>query len=87
MLADRQLASSHALASELEKATRVQKEKLAVMKVKVKEGDRAAALEARDAIWAALGPMYASMFELADNWNGLTYRTAEADFLSASQSH
>lgn len=81
-LVARQLASAEQLAIATQKACEVQEEQLAIFKQKVAEGDKGAALEARDAVWAALRPMFSSMFALADDWNDLTYRTAEPDFLS-----
>ena len=34
--------------------------------------DKEAALEARDAIWKAIYPMFQQVYELADSWNSLT---------------
>ena len=42
--------------------------------------DKEAALEARDAIWNSIYPMFQQMYELADSWNSLTYRTADTSF-------
>lgn len=36
---------------------------------------------ARDALWSALFPMFKQMFDFADAWNSLTYRTAAEKFL------
>jgi hypothetical protein len=32
-------------------------------------------------MWAALYPMFAQMYALADAWNNLTYRTEDAEYL------
>ncbi|MBT3603274.1 MAG: cupin domain-containing protein [Candidatus Latescibacteria bacterium] len=81
-LVARQLSSAEKLANATEQARQVQQEQLEIFKEKVAEGDKAAALEARDTIWAALCPMFSSMFALAEDWNELTYRTADPGFLA-----
>ena len=79
-LVARQLASSEALACAVAEAVSVQREQLKILEQKVTERDTDAALRARDVVWSALCPMFESVFELANDWNNLTYRTAEPDF-------
>ena len=42
--------------------------------------DKEAAFEAHDKIWEAIYPMFQQMYELADSWNSVTYRTADTSF-------
>ena len=79
-LADRQLEAADALSAAVEEADEVQHEQLAAFKKALAEGDKEAALEARNAMWQALSPMFQEMYKLAEAWNALTYRTADPDF-------
>lgn len=76
-LAERHLAASEALARITETATLVQREQVAAFKEALARGDTESALQARDAMWEALHPMFAQVFALAEVWNNFTYRTAE----------
>lgn len=84
-LIDRQLEAAHALGKTVAHAIEIQQIQLDLLKKKVAEGDGDGAVAARDAIWEALRPMYQGMFDLADDWNALTYRTAEPDFVPPAQ--
>jgi hypothetical protein len=44
-------------------------------------GDPAAVRQARETMWAALYPLFAQTYALADAWNNLTYRTEDAEAL------
>lgn len=79
-LADRQLEAADALSAAEEEADEVQHEQLAAFKRALAEGDKEAALEARNAMWQVLYPMFQEMYKLAEAWNALTYRTADPDF-------
>jgi quercetin dioxygenase-like cupin family protein len=79
-LADRQEQAAKALEAAVDQACAVQREQLAAFREALARGDKAAALEARDTLWAALSPMFQGVFALAAAWNDLTYRTAEPDF-------
>jgi mannose-6-phosphate isomerase-like protein (cupin superfamily) len=76
LVANQQQAAD-ALMKAVQSAHRVQQEKLPLLA----DGDQAGALEARDTIWQTLYPMFQQMYQLADTWNALTYRTADPDFL------
>ncbi len=79
-LVDRHLQESEALAAAVENAARVQREQVAVFRQSLAEGNKPAALAARDAMWEALRPMFAQVFELAEAWNAFTARTAGDTF-------
>jgi mannose-6-phosphate isomerase-like protein (cupin superfamily) len=81
-LADRQLEAVEALSEATRHATAVQREQIEAFKQALEAGDRQTALGARDAIWEALYPLFRQMYALAEAWNALTYRTADADFLA-----
>lgn len=78
-LAGRQLEAADALRGAAESADRVQREQLPAFTDAMAQGDRERALDARDAVWGALLPMFQAMYSLAEAWNALTYRTAESD--------
>jgi mannose-6-phosphate isomerase-like protein (cupin superfamily) len=80
-LADHQLEAAEALSEATQRATAVQREQLQAFKQAMEAGDKQAALRARDAMWEALCPMFRGMYALAEAWNALTYRTADADFM------
>jgi mannose-6-phosphate isomerase-like protein (cupin superfamily) len=79
-LADRHLAAAEALAERVAAAKDVQQDQIAAFKRALAEGDSAAALEARDAMWEALYPTFKQVYALADVWNDFTYRTADSEF-------
>lgn len=80
-LADQYLAAVDAFAAEVEASAKAQHTQIAAFKQALNGADKAAALEARDAMWAALYPMYRQMATMADMWNELTSRTADEDYL------
>jgi hypothetical protein len=69
------------LARTTEIARGAQRAQAAAFQDALEAGDRPAALQARDAMWAALYPTFAQVFELAEAWNNLTYRTEDAEAL------
>ena len=71
-----QRQAADALMEVIESAYQVQCKQLPILAGK----DKKAALEARDTIWKAIYPMFQQVYELADSWNSLTYRTADTDF-------
>lgn len=79
-LVDNQWQASEALLAAVESAVKVQHEQLAALTKGAAEGDTQAALEARDAIWESLYPMFQRVHDLAAAWNALTYRTADPGF-------
>jgi mannose-6-phosphate isomerase-like protein (cupin superfamily) len=79
-LLDRHLDAADALVQAAEAARDVQREQGRAFKEALADGDRRAALQARDAMWAALYPLFREVYQLADAWNDLTYRTADPAF-------
>jgi quercetin dioxygenase-like cupin family protein len=76
----RHLEEAEALAVQAEEAIQAQREQARVLRQALAGGDKAAALAARDALWAGLLPMYSQSFSLAQAWNDLTSRLAGDDF-------
>ena len=74
------LEAAEALAERVEAAVKVQQEQAAVLKQALASGQKGAALEARDKMWAALFLMYSQSFDLAQAWNDLASRLAGDDF-------
>jgi len=74
------LQAAEALSAAVKLANEVQREQLTAFKKSLSEENKEAVLEARDAIWDVLYPMFQMMYELAEAWNALTYRTAEPEF-------
>jgi hypothetical protein len=79
-LVDRHLSVAEAVAETAEVAKNVQREQVAAFKRALAEGDTAAALETRDAMWEALYPLFKQVYDLAEAWNAFTYRTADSEF-------
>ena len=79
-LLDRHLSAVEALAEATEAARQVQHEQAPVFRQALAEGDSAAALQARDAMWDGLLSMLQRAFAMGDVWNDFTYRTAEDEF-------
>ena len=75
-LVESQQQAADALMAVVESAYQVQCKQLPLLA----GSDKEAALEARDKIWKALYPMFQQMYELADSWNSVTYRTADTSF-------
>ena len=71
-----QQQAADALMAVVESAHQVQCKQLPLLA----GSDKEAALEARDKIWEAIYPMFQQMYELADSWNSVTYRTADTSF-------
>jgi quercetin dioxygenase-like cupin family protein len=78
-LLQRHLAAAEALSEKVKAAATVQREQAALLTQALSAGERAAALEARDKMWAALATMFSQSFELAQAWNDLTSRLAASD--------
>ena len=76
-LLDAQLGAFEALAGAVDVARDAQRAQGEAFRQALKEEDREAARQARDAMWEALCPMFTQMYELAEAWNALTYRTEE----------
>lgn len=72
-LVESQQQAADALMAVVESAYQVQCKQLPLLA----GSDKEAALEARDKIWKAIYPMFQQMYELADSWNSVTYRTAD----------
>ncbi|SVA94374.1 uncharacterized protein METZ01_LOCUS147228 [marine metagenome] len=75
-LVESQQQAADALMAVVESAYQVQCKQLPLLA----GSDKEAALEARDKIWEAIYPMFQQMYELADSWNSVTYRTADTSF-------
>ena len=75
-LIESQQQAADALMAVVESAYQVQCKQLSLLA----GSDKEAALEARDKIWKAIYPMFQQMYELADSWNSVTYRTADTSF-------
>lgn len=73
-----------ALQAAVNTATEIQQQQIAAFQQSLDKKNAPSALEARDAMWTALYPMFQAMYALANTWNTLTYRTAEPDFLRAN---
>lgn len=80
-LADRHLRAFETFAGTVENAHKVQREQTAAFKNALNSGDKEASLKARDEMWAALYTMYREVFDLADAWNDLTYRTEDSEMM------
>lgn len=78
-LVARQQQAAEALMAAVLAADAAQCEHLPAIQKGLAEGEKEAALKARDAIWEALCPMFQGMFDVAEAWNALTYRTAETE--------
>lgn len=79
-LIEQHLKAAEAFAETVESATKVQQEQVAEFKKALAAGDKTAALQARDAMWAALYTMYKSLYDSAEVWNDFTSRTADSEF-------
>lgn len=77
----RHLAALERLARTTEIARGVQRAQAAAFQDALEAEDTPAALQARDAMWEALYPLFAQVYELAEAWNNLTYRTEDAEAL------
>ena len=80
-LADRYLRAFEAFAGTVETAHAVQRDQTAAFKEALAGGDKEAALQARDEMWATLYTMYREVFDMADAWNDLTYRTEDSEMM------
>jgi len=84
-LLERHLLTTETLAESVETATEEQYRQAEAIREALARGDRAAAVRARDAMWAALGAMFQDVYALAAAWNDLTYRIADTEFEPAPQ--
>jgi len=80
-LLERHLAAMETLTRTAEIARGVQRAQAAAFERALEAGGTPAALQARDVMWQALYPMFAQVYELAEAWNHLTYRTADPEGL------
>lgn len=78
-LVDRHLAGVEAVAAAVTANTRVQQEQVAAYKAALAAGDRDAANQARDAMWAALYDVHKQIAAWDDAWNAFTARTVEME--------
>jgi hypothetical protein len=80
-LLEQHLAAMERLAQTTQIARGAQRAQAEAFQRALEAGDTPAALQARDAMWEALFPLFAQVYELADAWNDLTYRTADPEGL------
>ncbi|MDP6041660.1 MAG: cupin domain-containing protein [Candidatus Latescibacteria bacterium] len=78
--ADEHLQSVEDLVAQVEDAAETQREQVAAFKEALADGDKEAALKARDAMWDALYPMFERVYDMAGVWNTFTHRTVDEDF-------
>ena len=76
---DRCLAGAEAVAATVAANTGVQQEQVAAYKAALAAGDRDAANQARDAMWAALYEVHKQIAAWDDAWNAFTARTVEME--------
>lgn len=79
-LVDRHVRAADALAQKAQAAVARQRQEASALVRACAQGDKAAALRARDAIWEALSPTFAQVYELAQAWNDLAARMADPEF-------
>jgi quercetin dioxygenase-like cupin family protein len=80
-LLERHLAAMEGLAQTAQIARGVQRAQATAFQRALEAGEPQKALEARDAMWEALYPLFAQAYALAEAWNDLTYRTADPESL------
>jgi hypothetical protein len=80
-LIENHLSAMERLTRTTEIARGVQRAQAAAFSSALEAGDTEGALQARDAMWEALYPMLAQVYELAEAWNNLTYRTEDGEAL------
>jgi quercetin dioxygenase-like cupin family protein len=76
-LLDGHLGAFEALVGAVDAARDVQRTQGEAFRQALVDEDQEVAHQARDAMWAALFPMFSQVYELAEAWNALTYRTEE----------
>lgn len=79
-LVERHLTASQTLGKIVETAVGVQRDQAAALGRALGEGDEDAMIAARKAMWDALAPVFAQVYELADAWNNLSYRTEDPEY-------
>ena len=79
-LVERYSQASEAFAATVAASANVQREQVAAFRRALAEGDKQAALVARNAMWEALRTMFLQVYDLADVWNSFASRTAESEF-------
>jgi quercetin dioxygenase-like cupin family protein len=77
-LADRHLQEVEVLVRTMDQATAVQHQEIAAFKQALAQGNKEAALAARDKMWAALSSLFSQTFEMAGVWNDLAARTTDS---------
>jgi quercetin dioxygenase-like cupin family protein len=75
----RHLAAAQAVAQAVAHNTQVQAEQSAAYTQALRNGDSAAALQARNAMWSALCAVYAATAAWGEPWNAFAARTVEAN--------
>ena len=78
-LVDSHLATVEKLAEAVRTAVQIQREQTRAFKHAYREDNRAAACDARNAMWAALYPMFKEVHALAGLWNEFTARTEDEE--------
>jgi quercetin dioxygenase-like cupin family protein len=78
-LLDRQVAAAEAVASAAQECAEVQRAMAARLAEALAAGNAAAAAAARAAMWEAVYAVYRSVSAMAEVWNGLAPRCAEAE--------
>jgi len=78
-LVDRHLACAQALAAAVAENTQVQQAQVAAYKAALAAGDKEAANQARDAMWAAFYTVHQQIGEWGEAWNAFTARTVEME--------
>lgn len=76
-LLERHVAAMEALAQAAQAACDVQRTQAEFFRQALGSGQHRTACQARDAMWAALYPLFRQAYELAETWNQFTYRTAD----------
>jgi len=75
----RHLAAMEALVEEAQTARDVQRAQADAFRQALHSGQHQAVCQARDAMWAALYPLFRQVYDLAEAWNDLTYCTADEE--------
>ncbi len=76
----RHLAAMEALVEQAQTARDVQRTQVEALRQALHSGQHQAACQAQDAMWAALYPLFRQVYDLAEAWNDLTYRTADGEW-------
>ena len=79
-LVARHLTESRALGKIVETSLGVQRDQTAALGRALGRGDEEAMVAARKAMWDAVAPVFRQVYELADAWNNLMYRTEDPEY-------